>query len=272
MAEKQKQVEQTPIPQGSDQGEKPGGILHSVVVILLALLVVAVVTIGVFYFAVKNNVNGFADTVRPQIENHPILKFALPTKPETEDPNDPKNLTQKALLKKYDEYRQEVETLKESLNEANETIEQMKSDTKLNAESEVTLKENQLLLETIKEEQTKLESEKKVLSELIARGDTQGFKEYFQKVDKATSEAIYKEILIQDVQNEGKTELAKPFSVMEPKNAAGILTELFKKDQNTLLDVFEGLKPGAQALIIEKMDLKTAAEITKLLSDRKQGR
>jgi flagellar motility protein MotE (MotC chaperone) len=272
MAEKQKQVEQTPVPQGSDQGEKPGGILHSIVVILLALLIVAVVTIGVFYFAIKNNINGLGDTVRPQIENHPILKFALPAEPKPSDPDDPEYLTQKELLKKYDEYRTKVEMLNKSLNTANEAINQMKSDAESNTKSETEIKDNQVLLDSIKEEQTKLEAEKKTLSELIAKGDTQGFRDYFQKVDKATAEAIYKEIIIQDAQNENKVELAKPFSIMEPKSAAGVLTQLFEEDQNTLLDIFEGLKPNAAALIFEQMDSKTAAEITKLLSDRKQDR
>lgn len=269
MAEKLKKVEQTPVPQGSDQGEKPGGIVHSIIVVLSALLVVAVVSFGVFYFAAKNNINGFADTVRPQIKDHPILKLALPAEPEPDDPDDPNYLTQKELLKKYAEYRAKAKKLEESLTAANATIEQVKNDTKLVTDSESILKENQALLETIKEEQAQLEIEKKTISELIARGNTQDFKDYFQMVDKATAEAIYEEILFQDAKDEDKVALAKPFSVMQPKSAATVLTELFTKDKETLLDIFEGLMPNATALILEQMDANTAAEITKLLADRK---
>ena len=40
--------------------EKPQGCLHSIIVVILAILVVAVVTVGVFYYMSKNNINGFA--------------------------------------------------------------------------------------------------------------------------------------------------------------------------------------------------------------------
>lgn len=268
MAEKEKRPEQNPVPQGSDQGEKPGGILLSIVVILLALLVVAVVTIGVFYFAVKNNVNGFAHTVKPQIENHPLLKFALPDEMRAEEEK-PENLTEKQLLKKYDEYRVKVAELNESLSAANATIEQMQNDARSDQELEAVTEENRRLLESIKAEQMALEEEQKILADLMVKGDTEGFKEYFQNINKETAEIIYKEVVIREALNAEKVESAKPFSLMEPINAAGVLKELFIQDQSSALDIFEGLKPNASALILEKMDAKTAAEITKLLSARK---
>ena len=48
MAEKQKQAENTPEPVKSNHTEKPIGFLHSIFVIFLALLVVAVVSFGFF--------------------------------------------------------------------------------------------------------------------------------------------------------------------------------------------------------------------------------
>ena len=273
MAEKkQKKVDIAPVPQENNQGEKPGGIWHSIAVILLALLIVAVVTIGVFCFAVKKNINGLAESVGPQIKNNPVLKHILPAELRTVNPDDPQFLTEKELLKRYEECRKRTAELEELLNQANETIEQMQQQSKEYADAKAVLAENQTALETIALERAKLAADEKALSVLIAKGDTQGFREYFEKVDKATAEAIYEEIITEDITSEEKLKLAQPFSSMEPNNAAGILSALFKKDQNTLLDIFEGLKSSKAALILEQMDAETAAEITNLLSNRKQVR
>jgi flagellar motility protein MotE (MotC chaperone) len=273
MADRKKQLDQTSEPAVSQKAEGPN-VVHSLIVVITALLVVAVVTLGVFYFTVKNNINGMADILLPQIIDHPILRLALPEElipGEPEDPDNPKYLTEKQLLKKYDEYRTKVKELNESLANANATIEQMKNEAQSAVDESALLKQNEELLKKIAEEQAKVDADKKALSELIARGDMQGFKDYFQKVDKATAEAIYKEILAQDAKKASNSDIAKQFSEMEPENAALVLTELFGTDKETLLNIFEGLKAAAAALILEQMDTKTAAEITKLLSDRKAG-
>lgn len=268
MAEKQKQAENTPEPVKSEQPDKPG-LLHSILVIFLALLVVAVVSFGVFYFFTKNNINGFADTVRPWIKNHPILKLALPKEPEPIDPDDPKYLTQKELLKKYEEYRAKVRSLNESLEKANREIERMEKESLSASDAEAMLKENQAVLDAIKQEQEALQADKEIISEMIANGDREGFRQYFEKVEKAVAEAIYKEIIEKTVIDEEMVRLAKPMAEMEPRRAAGVLTELFSSDSEAALDIIEGLKADALALILENMDAKVAAEIVGKLAERK---
>jgi flagellar motility protein MotE (MotC chaperone) len=59
---------------------------------------------------------------------------------------------------------------------------------------------------------------------------------------------------------------------MNPQGAANVLTELFTKDKEALLDIFEGMEPKVMAPILERMDAKIAAEIYGLLSDRKLSR
>lgn len=272
MAEREKQAEQTPVKEQNNQTEKPGGCLHSIIVVLLAFLVIAVVSVGVFYFVAKNNINGLADSLKPHIKSYPILKIFLPKDLEGFDPEDPKYLSDKQLLAKYEEYREKVRILNESLNEANKTIEDMKSQGQNATDLEAKIEADRLLLESIEAEKAALEAEKLALAELIARGDTEGFKNYFQKVDKATAEAIYSEIMKDVAINEEKKALAKPFSTMNPQGAANVLTELFTKDKEALLDIFEGMEPKVMAPILERMDAKIAAEIYGLLSDRKLSR
>lgn len=269
MAEKQRQAENTPEPVKSDQPEKPAGLLHSILVVLIALLVVAVVSFGVFYFFAKNNINGFADTVRPWVKNHPILKIALPKEPEAHDPDDPKYLTPKELLKKYEEYRAKVRSLNESLEIANQEIARMEQENLSAEDAEAKLKENQAVLESIKMEKEALQADKEAFSEIVATGDKEGFRQYFEKVDKATAAAIYKEIIEKTVIDDEMVKLAKPFAGMEPRRAAGVLTELFNSDSEAALDIIEGLKADAFAQILESMDAKVAAEIVSMLAARK---
>ncbi len=269
MAEKNKQAEQTPEPVINDRSEKPAGILHSILVVFLALLVVAVVSFGVFYFFTKNNINGFADTIKPRIKDNPILKIALPKEPVAYDPDDPKYLTSKELLEKYDEYRNKVKDLNESLEQANKEIERMNQENLSAEDAEAMLAENKVVLDTIKHEQEELAAEKAEISKLIAIGDKDGLKQYFEKVDKTIAAEIYKEIIAQTVIDEEMVKLAKPFAGMEPKRAAGVLTELYKSDSEAALDIVEGLKADALGLILESMDSEVAAEIISKMASRK---
>lgn len=270
MAEREKEPEQTSETAESGRREKRVGFVHSIIVVFLAVLIVVAISAGVFYFMVKNNVRGIADTLRPYISDNAILSLALPAA-EGEDPDAPENLSEKELLKKYDEYRARTKELDKNLKEANDTIEQLKKEAQQASDASTALAENQAALDQIKEEQAKLEADKKAFSEAVAQGDPEGFKAYFQKIDKAAAESIYEEITEKDAANQRIAELAKPFSTMEPERAAAVLTQLLKKDQEALLDIFGALKPGATGLIFEQMDPETAAEITKLLSDRATG-
>jgi flagellar motility protein MotE (MotC chaperone) len=272
MAEKERQAEQTSEKEQSNQTEKPGGCLHSIIVVLIAFLVVAIVFIGVFYFVAKNNINGVADSLKPHVKSYPVIKIFLPKNLAGYDPEDPKYLTDKQIVEKYEEYREKVRILNESLNEANRTIEKIKAEG-LSADEMVSLAEgNRLLLESIEAEKAALEADRKSLAELIARGDLEGFKNYYQKVDKATAQAIYAEIMKEFAISEEKKALAKPFSNMAPQGAANMLSEMFSTDKEALLDIFEGMEPKVMAPILERMDAKIAADIYRLLSDRRLGR
>lgn len=272
MAEKERQAEQTSEQAQNNQSEKPRGCLHSIIVVLIAFLVVAIVFVGVFYFVAKNNINGVADSLKPHVKNYPVLKVFIPKDLVGYDPEDPKYLTDKQIVEKYEEYREEARMLNESLNEANKTIEKIKAEG-LSADELATIAEsNRLLLESIEAEKAALEADRKSLAELIARGDLEGFKNYFQKVDKATAEAVYAEIMKEATVTEEKKALAKPFSTMAPQGAANMLTEMFSNDKEALLDIFEGMEPKVMAPILERMDAKIAADIYGLLSDRRLGR
>lgn len=272
MADKAILNKQTSASNELNRGKKHGAFLHSVIVVLIAILVVLLIFFGVFYFAVKNNVNGLADTLQPYLVNRPLLRLVLPEKALPQDPDDPKYLSEKEIIKKYDEYRSKVQELNMELEVANNTISELRKEMENYADIEEKIQENKMLLESITQENSRLEENIQMFSELLAKGDTEGFKEYFRKIDKATAEAIYEKILIEDGKLEDKKQLAKSFEEMVPRSAAGILTEMYNKDKEKAADIFEGMDNGPRALILQEMDTNIAAEITLMLSDRKLGR
>jgi len=271
MEEKEIQ-EQTSEQKQNTKSGKPGGCLHSIIVVLIALLVVVLVFSGVFYFAVKNNISGLADSLKPYIKNYPVLKVFMPKDLPGYDPEDPQYLSYKELVEKYQEYRAMVSSLKEELDEAKKTIEEMEAEKLAVTDIETKTEENRKVLKTIEDEKAELEAMRKSLAELVAKGDPDGFKNYFQKIDKTAAQAVYAEIMKEASISEEKKVLAKTFATMNPQGAANILTELFSKDKEAALDIFEGMDSKVMAPILEKMDAKTAADIYGLLSVRRLGR
>ncbi|NLW01862.1 MAG: hypothetical protein GX027_01170 [Clostridiaceae bacterium] len=268
MADKAKNISKNPKPTGRSPEGKSRKILQGFLAVMLALVVVAMVFCGVFYIILKNNVYGLGEAFRPVFQNNPILKLALPPLPGEFDPDAPENLTDAEIRKKYAEYRQKVAELTARLDEANELIGQYESDQSVLEENRVVLEANEKLLASIEKEQEKLEQQKLEVTELIASGNKEGFLEYFAQIDPETAEAIYKELAREDINRQVKAELAKPYAAMDPASAARVLAELWSKDQETAIGVFEGLNANAKAQILEKMEASLAAEITKTLSDR----
>jgi len=267
MAVKTKDNSKNPKPTMQDPVKnKMSQILQGILAVVLALVIVALVFCGVFYIVLKNNVYGLGDFFRPAFKDSPILRLALP---KEYDSDAPENLTDEEIRVKYDEYRQRVSELTAQLEEARGIIAQYESDQQALEENKAVLEANKQLLASIQKEQEKLEQQKAEITKLIADGNKDGFKEYYSQIDSEAAAEIYKELVKEDINRQIKSELAKPYATMDPASAAGVLTELWGKDQETAIGIFEGLNANAQAQILQNMEASVAADITKTLSDRK---
>lgn len=267
MAEKTKDIPKNPKPTTQSPKRKSPQVLQGILAVALALIVVAMVFCGVFYIILKNNVYGLGEFFRPAFQDSPILRLALPPVADT-DPDVPENLTDEQIREKYTEYRRKVADLSKELDEAHALIEQYENAQKTLDENKAVLEANEQVLKSIQEEQQKLEEQKAAVAKLIAEGNKEGFIEYYSEIDSETAAAIYKELAKEDINESIKEELAKPYASMEPASAAKVLSELWSKDQETAIGIFEGLSNNAKAQILQKMEASVAADITKTLSDR----
>lgn len=250
-----------------------GGILGGILAVLLALLVVVVVFAGAFYYLVKTNFYGVGEQFRPLLQDHPILKLALPPATATADPNDPSLLTQQELTDKYLLFLKENEALRQKLDAAEWKL----SDAAAERAALEILKRD---IETAKAEQvaavTALEQENQTkrdleaeLSNLIAQGDTASFKQYFEQVDPETAREIYAQIVRDESEQTRMQEAAKPYQQMDPGVSATVLTALWGTDRELTLDIMQTLKTQVAAEVLAGMTATTAAEITQSLDDRR---
>lgn len=273
MAPKNKKLSKAPTPQGSDSKGESDGLLHGLLTVLLSMLIVLVVFGGAFYYVLKNNVYGIGEQFRPRLERIPVIKLALPPLPETEDPYDPKHLTQSELLEKYNELRNAKAEMTARLEEISKQLEELEKEKEqwisLKDEAEAIKAENLKTLELIEKEKAELEANRQELYRMIAEGNGEGFKEYFEKVDRETAQKLYKELIEQDVTDQKLKSLAKPYEEMDADNAANILTELGNRDMTLLVDLIGAMKTNAAAEIVENMEPEFAAELMQKLADKK---
>ncbi len=273
MAKKRKPKPKAQAPQGSDKKGETEGLLHGLLTVLLSILIVLVVFGGAFYYVLKNNIYGLGEQFRPRLTKIPVLKQALPPLPETEDPYDPKYLTQAELMDNYNALREEKADLTEKLEQAEKRVQELEEEKNqwvaIKKEAQAEKQANEELLKQIEDETAQLETVRKDVSRLIAEGDTEGFKQYFEKIDSQNAEELYLQVVSEDVTNQQLKALSKTYEEMEPANAANILTELGGKDMELLIDIAGAMKSDIAAEIIENMDPEFAADLLQKLADKK---
>ncbi|NLM09509.1 MAG: hypothetical protein GX213_01755 [Clostridiaceae bacterium] len=262
-----------PQTKGKNKKDIKAGILDGILTILVSILIVLIIFGGAFYYLLKNDVGGLGEYFRPSIGRIPVLKLALPPLPESEDPYDPKYLTQQELLAKYNELRSTNKELSEQLEVANKRIANLEKEKDqwgaVAGEAQEILEKNEETVKQILEQMEQLDSDKKEFDRIVAMSDAEAFARYYEKVDPENAQELYREIIQNEVVEQNYKNLAKPYTEMEPANAAAILTELGNSDMELVVNLIEAMKTDEKAEIIENMDPKFAAELMKSIADKK---
>jgi len=249
--------------QGSEnKPEKDGkkGLLHAILAFVTALMVIAIVVGGAFYIVIHNNINGLADKYRDDIKDIPILSLALP---KTVTPDDPENYDKEKLLSLYKQYKAENEDLKGQLKDYKEqNLELIKY--KENADS--ITKEGEKLKSELEKEKAELEKYKKEVDELVARGDVEGFSEYFVKINAQTAEKIYREIVEKEKEDQEAKQFAQLYEKMDTGSSAKIFENLGQSKIDLISYTLKNMKKDVAAEIISEMSNEFAADVTDKLA------
>ncbi|MBR5896847.1 MAG: hypothetical protein IKZ39_04455, partial [Lachnospiraceae bacterium] len=95
--------------------------------------------------------------------------------------------------------------------------------------------------------------------------DLEEYKKFYESMDAATAEAIYKQVLLKLEEEKEVTEYVSIYSQMKPKAAAKIFDELTATDSIMLSKILLKMETDAAAKILAAMEAENAAKLTKIM-------
>lgn len=240
-----------------ENGEESDSRLATVIFTLLTILIWLIV----FGVLIKLDVGGFGSKVlRPLLKDVPGVNLILPEASDEEiiEENDHVYTN----LAEADAYIKELEArlalYEESGNADQETI------SELNSEIE--------RLQAFEAEQKAFQEEKEAYYQEVVLGNgtemMTSFKEWYENMDPATAEVIYRQVLEQLQLDEKTKEYASIYSSMDAADAALIFQEM-TGDLDTVVKILNNMdvkKRGAILSAIAQNDATFAAKITQLLA------
>ena len=235
--------------------ESSGGSMFGAVIITIILVAV---WIAIFCIIVKLDIGGLGSNVfAPVLKNVPVVKMILPKDAvtETQDIESYYGYTSlsdavdriKVLEKELSEVSAENEVNKEQIDALTTEVNRLK-----------TFEANQVEFERIKNQfyQEVVYSEKGPGASEFAR--------YYESIDPATAEYIYRQVVKEEEVSKEVEEYAKAYAEMKPKQAAGI----FEKMTDNLplaAKILENMSADDRGNILGAMDAEVAAKITKIM-------
>ena len=235
-----------------EEEETTGGkILIGVVAVFIVLIWLLILGL-----LIKMDVGGFGSTVLyPVLKDVPVVNKILP---------DVKEYAKEDEAYTYDSVEDAVKRIKELENEVAE-LKSQKSD---NDAHVADLEAQAAELKTYKDNEDAFEAKKQKFYEEVVFSDKapdiNSYKEYYESIEPANAEAIYKQVVQQQQQDSQVQEYADTYAKMKPANAAAILNTM-KDDLPLVGKILWAMDTKSRASILGAMDKDIAAAVTKLM-------
>lgn len=235
--------------------ENSGGSMFGAIIITIVLVIV---WIGIFCLVVKLDIGGVGTNVfAPILKNIPVVKLILPKDSVTETQDIESYYGYTSLSDAVDRIKlleNELSTLQAENDVNKEQIDALT--TEVNRLK--TFEANQIEFERIKNQfyQEVVYSEKGPGAEQFAR--------YYESIDPATAEYIYRQVVQEEAVSEEVLEYAKAYSEMKPKQAAAIFNSMTDNLQ-LAAKILENMNAEDRGNILGAMNPDVAAKITKIM-------
>ncbi len=233
---------------GAEGSEKERSIGSRIIVALIVFSVI-LIWLVVFALLVKLDVNGLGSSVlRPLIKDIPVVNMAYE--------NDYPYTSLEEAIDRIKELEGEVEDLTGSKEASDKTI------TDQQAEIEK--------LKVYEADQEAFEARVKEFDEKVVFADQapsiEEYKAYYESIDPANAEEIYRQVVEQLQYSEAIKEKAEIYRKMKPDAAAKIL-ETMTADIETVAQMLLSMRASESSSILAAMDTTAAAKITKKMID-----
>lgn len=238
--------------------ENIGSKILSVFFVILIIFV----WLAIIAALIKFDIGGFGSSVlRPVLKDVPGINKILPEPSEKELAEEAEasgDENQVATLSQAKELIEKLQTENDKLNESNKSLKEENSDLAKQVER----------LKVFEDSQNEFQKQKEEFYNEIVYGenapDADIYKEWYESIDAAYAESIYRQVISNQSTDTDLKDLAKTYENMKPAEAAAVL-EKMKDNLDTVAEILKAMKADSRAKIMDQMDPAFAANVTKKL-------
>ena len=228
----------------------------SKIAVFFVTLIIIIIWLAIIALLIKWDVGGFGSTVlRPLLKDVPYINKILPDAPEDE------LSTEESPYSSLDDAIQQIKSLElklaEAQNAANENSDYI-TELESQAEELQKYKQNEADFEAMREQFY----EEVVFSDEAP--DIQEYQKYYESIDPANAEILYKQVVEQRQDEEEIEDYVKTYSSMKPKEAAAIF-DTMTSDLKLVARILKNMDAQSRADILGKMNSDIAAKVTEIM-------
>ena len=229
--------------------------------VVVTTLIIVLVWLAIICALIKLDVGGFGSGVlAPVLQNIPIVNMVLPDSNTSSSVEDDETID----VSGYSSLKEAVAEIQELQAE----IQVVQADSAAKDEQISALEEEVERLSTFEEKQVEFERIKnEFYNEVVYAENGPGAEEYikyYESMDPATAETLYKQVVFEEVTNEQIEAYAMAYSSMKPKQAAGIF-ESMTDNLELAAKILWQMEAGDRGKVLGVMDPEVAAKLTKIM-------
>lgn len=229
------------------------------IVTFFVTLIIFLIWIAIIALLIKMDVGGFGSTVlAPVIKDVPYLNRILPESVLNAE------LSTEESAYAYTSLDDAIERIKELEVELVEAQNASNEDASYISELEAQAAE----LAQYKQEEADFEAVREKWYEEVVFSDEApditNYREYYESIDPANAEVLYKQVVEQSIYDEKVADYVKTYSSMKPKEAAAIF-DTMTDDLQLVAEILMNMDAQSRADILGKMNSDTAAKVTEIM-------
>ena len=235
--------------------EESGGGKAAVVFVTLMIIVIWIAILAVL---IHFDVGGFGSTVmQPILKDVPVLNRILPGNSVTETTNSGAYGGYTSLQDAVDQIKSlelQLEQIQNASSAKDEELDQLKAEV--------------LRLKEFENQQVEFQRIQKEFYDEVVYSDkgpgAEEYKKYYESMDPATAEYIYKQVVTQLQESQEVQDYAAAYSAMKPKQAAAIFEQM-TNNLDLAARILKVMSADDRGAILGAMNSEVAAKITKIM-------
>ena len=245
---KQKQ-EQEEMPEEEESGSK--------LAVVFATIIFIIIWLAILLLVIKMDIGGFGSTVlQPILKDVPYINKILP-----EGAKEEPTVDAQYPYTTLDEAIKRIKELEVELSDA-------QSKSKGSSDNVAQLQAEIERLKEFENQQAAFEQQKNDFYKEVVFNekapDISEYKAYYESIDPANAEVLYKQVIQQQQADDEITEYVNTYASMKPKQAAALM-EAMTDDLKLVAKILQNMETDARAKILDAMDSQVAARVTKIM-------